>query len=333
MWRAFNREKMLLTGVTVALALAFATWVKSPVIIDAAVYFFYFLMLSASWNLLAGFSGQMSFGHVALALAGAYGAASFANVLRVPMAAAILLGAVATAIIGLCIGAITLRFRNITFALATFAFAGVFTSWLTGATDITGGDNGMSATPLSDGDQGRLFVWLGLALCVAFYLLQWLILASRWGILMRAIRDREDVARGLGANATLIKVAVFTYTAFWAGLAGGFFAAYVGYVTPSLGALANMGLVLGMAVVGGMGTVIGPILGTLAFRCVDYFTSGYGGEYTVFAFAVILLFMMLFMRDGIAGLIASLVRRMRAPRTRWQTPSPRTAGCKPSANR
>lgn len=319
-----ERTKWLLAAGTVMLAATLAYAIRSPTILDAAVYFFYFLMLAASWNLLAGFCGQMSFAHMAFAISGAYVAASIANIFELPMAVAILVGALTAGLGGILVGIFTLRFRDITFSLATFAFAGVLTSWLIGASDITGGSNGMSAPPIFAGDQARAFVWLGLALSVVFFALQWLLLSSRWGILMRAVRDREPVARGLGTRATLLKIAVFAYTAFWAGLAGGYFAAYTEYVTPTIAGLENMGLVLGMVIVGGIGTVAGPVFGTLVFRFIDFFTRGYGGEYTVFIFALILLVTMLFLRDGVMGLIGLVSRRIRAPQARW-TPSPRSA--------
>lgn len=317
-----ERLKALFAALAVVAAAALAYLIPSPTVLDAAVYFFYFLMLAASWNLLAGFCGQMSFAHMAFCVTGAYVAASTANVFGLPMAAAVVVGALAAACGGFLVGIFTLRFRDITFSLATFAFAGVLTSWLIGASDITGGSNGMSAPPIFPGDQARAFVWLGLALSVVFFALQWLLLSSRWGILMRAVRDREPVARGLGVKATQLKVTVFAYTAFWAGLAGGYFAAYTEYVTPTMAGLENMGLVLGMVIVGGIGTVAGPVLGTLVFRFIDFFTRGYGGEYTVFAFALILLVTMLFLRDGAMGLITATLRRIRAPQDRWSARQP-----------
>lgn len=312
-----EKQNLLVAAAVVGAAACLAYAIVSPTVLDAVVYFFYFLLLAASWNLLAGFCGQMSFAHMAFAVAGAYVAASTANAFELPMAFAILAGALAAAAGGFLVGIFTLRFRDITFSLATFAFAGVLTSWLVGASTLTGGSNGMPAPPLFDGDQARPFVWLGLGLSVVFFALQALILAGRWGILMRSVRDREPVARGLGVKATCVKIAIFTYTAFWAGLAGGYFAAYTEYVTPTMAGLENMGLVLGMVVVGGIGTVAGPVVGTLIFRVIDFFTRGYGGEYTVFAFALILLVTMLFFHDGVMGVAAALWRRARAPRQRW----------------
>jgi branched-chain amino acid transport system permease protein len=240
-----------------------------------------------------------------------------------------LIAAFATAAVGLVIGAITLRLRTIYFSLATFAIAGVFISWLTGATNITGGSNGLIAMPLVLVDPERTFVWLGLGLSILFFGLQWILLSSRWGILLRAVRDREDVANGLGVRVTMVKVATFTYTAFWAGAAGAFYAAYVGFITPSLGAISNIGLVIAMAVVGGLGTMTGPIVGTLLVRIIEYYTRGYGGEFTVLIFSAILLAIMLFMRDGIVGLLERAAMQFGGRRDRWAAPT----GSQPSGGR
>ncbi len=307
-----------------SLALAgavFAALTGSSVLLDAGVFFFYYLLLAASWNLLAGYSGQMSFMHVAFAVAGAYGTAAIHGWLSLPVWASLLAAALLVGIAAVAVGFLTMRFRNITFSLATFAIAGMFVSWLTGASAVTGGNSGLSVDPLLDGDQTRSFVWIGLALAVSFYAAQASLLTSTWGVLLRAVRDHEEVARGLGVRTTALKIGCFTFAAVWAALAGGFFATYVGFITPSIGTLSNMGLVIAMVVVGGMGRAGGPVVGTLVFRIVDYFTRGYGGEYTVLVFATLLLFMMLFMRDGITGLFDRWFSAMRPRRDRWATPT------------
>ncbi|HEX2525745.1 MAG TPA: hypothetical protein VHL31_05510 [Geminicoccus sp.] len=91
-----------------------------------------------------------------------------------------------------------------------------------------------------------------------------------------------------------------------------------------MGLLANMGLVLAMVVVGGIGTVTGPILGTIVFRVIDYYARGYGGEYTVLIFALLMLVMMLLARDGITGIIERVKGRLFGRRQRWAAAAPAT---------
>ena len=264
----------------------------------------------------------MSFAHLSFAVVGGYVTAYFADEWWISPLIVMPLAGLFAALLGLIIGAITLRFRDIFLAIATFAFAGAFQSWSIATSGVTGGVNGMPAPPLFDMmDQTQACVWLGLGLMVVFYGLQWAILSSRFGLYARAVRDREDVARGLGVPATLVKVLICSYVAFWAGIAGSYYGGYVGLVTPSMGLLSNMGLVLAMVVVGGMGRVAGPILGTVVFRVIDFYTRGYGGEYTVLIFALLMLAMMLLARDGITGIIDRIIGRVFGRTQRWSATS------------
>jgi branched-chain amino acid transport system permease protein len=295
-----------------------ALTLRDPVLLDATVSLVYFLLLSASWNLMAGYAGQMSFAHMSLAVIGGYVTAHFADRFGISPLLVMPVAGLFTALLGFLLGAVTLGFRDIFLAIATFAFAGAFQAWAVATSGVTGGVNGMNAPALFDmEDQTQACVWLGLGLVVVFHALQWAILSSRWGLLMRAMRDREAVAMGLGVRTVLIKVAVCSYVAFWAGIAGGYYGGYVGLVTPAMGLLSNMGLVLAMVVVGGMGRVTGPLLGTLLFRFIDFYTRGYAGEYTVLIFAALMLAMMLVARDGLTGLADRLLTRVFGQRQRW----------------
>lgn len=315
-WGRIAGWKPVLAAVaTVVCTLVIAN--ASPVILDAATLFFYFLLLAASWNLLAGFCGQMSFAHVGFAVAGAYVTAWLTGAFTIPTALAVVMAACAVGVVSIAVGLLTLRFRSIVFALATFAFAGVFKSWLTGATEITGGSNGMAVAGLFGYGHAMWVGMAGLGLCVIYFTLQALMLNSRLGVLMRAVRDRQVVAEGLGVDAVRVKLVVFTYTAFWAGLAGGFYGSYTQYVTPSIADLQNMGLVLGMAIVGGLGTVVGPIVGTVILRWIEFVTQGIGGQYTLLIFAMIVLFVMLFFREGVVPFTVALARRLWVSRRKY----------------
>ncbi len=287
-------------------------------LLDSSISLIYFLLLSASWNLMAGYAGQMSFAHMSFAVIGGYVTAYVAGRFAISPILVMPLAGLFAGLLGLLIGAITLSFRDIFLAIATFAFAGAFQAWAVATTPVTGGINGMPAPPLFDmEDQTLACVRFGLGLIVIFYGLQWAILASRWGILMRSVRDREDVARGLGVRTVFVKVAICSYVAFWAGVAGSYYGSYVGLVTPAMGLLSNMGLVLAMVVVGGMGRVAGPLLGTLLFRLIDFYTRGYAGEYTVLIFAALMLVMMLLARDGLTGMLDRIFARAFGRQQRW----------------
>ncbi len=307
-----------LTGAGCLLALL----LSSPVIIDLGILSGYYLLLTASWNLLAGFTGQFSFAHAGLAAVGAYLTVWLEAGIGLGPAAALPLAGLMTAIVGLALGTVSLRVRGIYLALITFAFGGAFTVWLTGARDLTGGASGHSTQFLFTGIDQKPFLWLVLGLVVAYFLAQTALVRSRFGLQATAVRDREEVAEGLGVRTVHVKIGMFTFTAFWAGLAGSFYAGYIGIVAPSIGGLNTMALIVAMAVVGGMGRALGPIAGVLALQFISYHVRGFGAEYTVLIFSALVLMVMFFARDGLLGVSERTLRRARPRTGRWERRTP-----------
>lgn len=291
--------------------------VTQPAYLDLAVLTAYYLLLAASWNLLAGFTGQYSFAHAALAGVGAYSAILVEESMGVSPLAALPLAGLITAAVGVVLGLFSLRVRGVYLSLVTFAFAGAFAVWATGARHVTGGANGHDAGVLYLGIDKAPFVWLGLAIVVVYFVLQALILSSRWGLFMTAVRDREEIAAGLGVRTVRVRIGVFVYTAFWAGVAGAFYAGYIGIVSPSIGHLTEMGTIVSMTVIGGIGAPLGPIAGVLILQVTRFEVSGFGAEYTLLIFAGVTLAVMLVVPNGVVGLIESVRQRIRPPQRRW----------------
>jgi branched-chain amino acid transport system permease protein len=311
-----------LGGIALAvLATGVPLFVTDPGLQDLAVLSAYYLLLAGGWNLLAGFSGQFSFAHAALAAVGAYVTVLLESKWNVPVAATLPLAGLGTALIGAALGAVLLRVRGVYLSLVSFAFAGAFSAWLYGAFDFTGGGRGHTTGILFSGVDQSPYVWLGLGLVIAYFASQALLLNSRWGLYLLAVRDREEVAEGLGVRSRQVKVVAFAFSSFWAGVAGSLYAAYEGIVAPSIGSLLTMGLILAMVVVGGMGRRFGPLLGVLVLQAISYWVRGYGAQYTLLIFAALVLGVMLFSRDGLLALAEPVVRRYR-PRQRWLNQSP-----------
>jgi len=313
-------QRMLLAFASIALVGLIPLFVTDPAVLDLAVLTGYYLLLSASWNLLAGFSGQYSFAHVSLAVVGAYASVFLTNSGHVPALWTIPLAGLATAITGVALGMVCLRTRGIYLSLITFAFAGAFVVWVTGDYTLTGGDNGLISTIFFQGTSRGPFVWLAFGLVIVYFAAQSFIVRSRLGLFAMALRDDEDVAEGLGVKTRQVRVLVFGYTAFWAGVAGSLYAGYEGIVTPSMGALTEMGLVLSMVIVGGIGHRFGPIVGTVILQAIAYEVRDFGQEYTILIFSSIVVAVMLIARDGIVGLCERLLARVRPARARWSSP-------------
>jgi branched-chain amino acid transport system permease protein len=298
---------------------AFTLTVRDPGLQDVGVLTCYWLLLAGSWNILAGFTGQMSFAHVALAAVGAYLTVLVERALHVPAGLAIPLAGFMTALVGLGLGLVSLRVRGIYLSLITFGFAGAFVVWATAAVSLTHGYEGRVSEILFSGIDSAPFLWVGLALVVGYFASQSLLLDSRLGLEAMAVREREEVAEGLGVRTGYVKIAIFTFSSFWAGAAGSFYAGYVGIVAPSMGELFWMGLVVAMVVIGGMGRRLGPIAGVILIRFLDYWVRSVGSQYETLIFAGLLLAFMLFVPNGLVSLADAVVGRMRRPRLRWNT--------------
>ena len=306
MTRLYHHAAPLLFAVA-GFALA-ATGLR-PSLADLLILSVYYLLLAGSWNLLAGFAGQYSFAHVGLATAGAYGTALLIHGLGLPGWSGFLLMPPAIALLGGGLGLVALRVRGVQLPLITFAFAGAFAVFLAAAADLTGGSMGMQLPKLVEGFDRSPYLILGGLLLAFFFIVQNLVIDGRLGLFMQAIRDNEDVAQGMGVNIFGVKIAAFMITAAIAGLAGAFYANYVGVLAPSMLSMGEMGFVIAMAVIGGLGHRYGPLIGVAIIKIIEFFVRGFGAEYTLVIITAIALLVVLFFRDGVIVYVQSMVPR------------------------
>jgi branched-chain amino acid transport system permease protein len=322
-----SRGVLLAAGLA-GLGAAVPLLVSAPPLLDLAVLTAYYGLLAGSWNLLAGFTGQFSFAHLGLAAVGAYSSALLTHAYGVPVAATLPLAGLMAAVIGAVLGLVSLRVRGVQLPLITFAFSGVFGAWLTGAASITGGARGQPTVRMFSGVDYTPYVWLGLALVVLYYLAQWLILDGRLGLFARAVRENERVAEGLGVRSFVVKLVMFAYTAFWAGVSGSLYAAYVGIIAPSMLHLSEMAQVVAMVVVGGMGRPLAPLAGVVLLRVADHWVRSFGEQYTLLITAGITLLVVLISRDGLVGMLERVLGRS-SLRTPWADDDEKTGSRDP----
>jgi branched-chain amino acid transport system permease protein len=318
-------------GLTLFLTAAiFIVAVSRADIQDFAVLSFYWLLLAASWNLLAGFGGQFSFAHLALALCGGYFSVFCERMLDISSLLTLPLAGLATALVGFGLGLVSLRVRGVYLSLITFGFAGAFSVWATADWERTRGYAGLNSDIFFMGGDSRPFLFLGLALVTLYFTCQSQLLVSGFGLQAMAVRDREAVAEGLGVRTARVKVAMFTYTAFWAGVAGSYYAGYVGTVSPSVAELIWMGWAVTTVVVGGLGTSLGPIAGVLLVRSLDFLIRSIGSEYETVMIASLLVIFMFLAPNGLAGLAESARTRIHPAHQRWrETTAPLRRSSKP----
>ena len=272
-----------------------------------------FALFAAALNLLLGYGGLLSFGHAAFFGSASYVAAHAAKVWGLTPELAILLGTGAAAVLGLGIGALAIRRQGIYFAMVTLAFAQMV-FFLALQVPFTGGEDGIQAVP-----RGKLFGMIDLSsdltlyfvvLLIAFggILLIYRIVHSPFGQVLKAIRDNEPRSISLGYEVNRYKLAVFVMSATLAGLAGATKA-----IVFQLASLTDVywtmsGEVVLMTLIGGMGTMFGPLVGAAVIVSMQNYFAGFGAWVTVLQGVVFVVTVLLF-REGIIGVIARWTRK------------------------
>jgi branched-chain amino acid transport system permease protein len=270
--------------------------------------------LALSWNVICGYAGYISFGHVAFFGIGAYTTAILMqpqhdwNFWATLPVAAVIAGAVAA-----LVGWPALRLKGAYFAIATWALAEAVRE-LTTILDFTGGSRGLT-TPIHLDDNFFYYTMLAAA-AIAFAVCYLLLERSRFGFRVKAVRDNEVAARAQGINTTLVKNAAFVLSAMIPAVLGGINAYWITFINPEsvLNTIITDQLVV-MVLVGGLGHAWGPALGATVLYVLDEQLRVSYGETTAYIVIVGALVMgfVLFLPDGLVS-IGRRVRRMRLVR-------------------
>jgi branched-chain amino acid transport system permease protein len=272
-----------------------------------------FALFACAFNLLLGFGGLLSFGHAAYFGAASYVSAHAAKVWGLTPELAILTGTLAAGVLGLAFGALAIRRQGIYFAMVTLAFAQMIYFFALQA-PFTGGEDGIQAVP-----RGSLFgiidlrsdftlYFMVLAITFAGILFIYRIIHSPFGQVLKAIRENEPRAISLGYRTTQYKLAVFVLSATLAGLAGATKALVFQIATLTDVHWTMSGEVVLMTLIGGMGTVFGPIAGALVIVTAQNYLAGFGAWVTIIQGAIFVAAVMMF-RQGIVGVISRLLRK------------------------
>jgi branched-chain amino acid transport system permease protein len=269
------------------------------------------IVLGASWNILSGYTGYISFGH-----AGFFGIGSYVGALLIIhnvaewWVAAIVAG-LSTALLALPLGALTLRLRGPYFAITMFGFAElariVASSW----DSLTNGGAGLYLPFLEDRTSG--FYAMGILAIVAV-VASYFIASSRLGLKLISIREDEEAAQTLGIGTTGFKLGAFVVSAFFPGVAGAVYARQIGYIDP----LSVFGVIWSIRAVattmfGGSGTVLGPILGGIVLTLLAEWAWAQNPFAYQVVFGGLIVVVLLFMPGGVMRL---LEQRRWIPRTR-----------------
>ena len=307
------RRPALVAGVT-AIALALIPALAGNFTLHMLTTSFYYTILAASWNLLAGFTGQFSLAHQAFAAIGAYTSGLLIRYFAVPIWVGIGSGTVLAALLGYALGRMVLSMRAIYLAIATWAFAETIHILLAAAYPITRGELGLDVPPLFRNLDPVAYYYLFAALAFASVLAMYAMVRSPLGQFMRAIKDDELRAESLGVDTTRVKILVFTVSSAFAGLAGAFYAHYVVVLSPQLADFNEMAKLIIMVVLGGLGSVAGPIIGATPVQVLLTWLQKYG-EWDMVIFAVVVIVLMRTHAGGLNAFAAALAARLRPARS------------------
>jgi len=289
-------------------------------------------LVGQGWNVLGGYGGQYSFGHAAFFGTGAYVTAILQTRYGVNAWIAFALGIAGGALIGAAIGALTFRsgLKGSYFALVTLAFAEVLRIAASVA-PITGAGVGLlialDLRPQAFQFQSRApFYWIVLALVAVSLIVARLIEHSRFGAWLVAVRENEEAAKALGVDATRIKLAAITVSAAMTAAGGGFYAQYFLFIDSGIayGPWISVEALLA-PIIGGVGTVFGPLLGALVVRTLGELAKLVTGDapgLDLVIYGGVLILVVAFAPRGIAGVLSDLRLRW----TRWRAAPERAHG-------
>lgn len=310
---------LLLLAVVVGLLALIPLAVSANTVLNFLVFTLVIGLAAQGWNLLGGYGGQFSFGHAAFFGTGAYATAILQARLGVNAWAGFAMAIAAGAMVGWIIGYLSFRsgLRGSYFALVTLAFAEVLRI-LANASSVTGGAAGLlvrlDVRPENFQFAGRAaFFWIALALVAAVLVLTRAIERSRFGAQLVAVRENESAAKALGIDTLRVKLKAITLSASITAAAGAFYTQYFLYIDANIayGTWISVEALLA-PIVGGLGTVYGPLVGALALHGLGELTKGSAGSVPgidLVVFGALLIVTVAFAPDGILGLLRRLVGR------------------------
>jgi len=275
----------------------------------------YYALLAASWALLAGYAGQFSFAHMAFAALGGYSSALFVSKFGLPLPLASVCAILLAMGMGALVAALVLRLSGPYLALFTLAISEIFRLVLVAEDEVTRGMLGLEVPGFFPGSSDRPYYYLGLALVVLSLLGMNLLLSTRVGLFLRAIREDEGAANTSGIDTTRYKILVFIVTSGIAALAGTYYGHFIGILTPNIAILPEMGLVIAMAVIGGIESLPGAVSGAVVVYLLSESLRSYG-EWRFVLLGLVLILVQRFAQNGLFPFIERLGRKRLAPQAK-----------------
>ncbi len=307
-----NLKRLWLPLVFIALSI-FPPLFLSQYWLHVMIISLFYTMMASSWNLIAGYTGQISFAHAAFSGVGAYASGMLAVNLGVPPWLGIVIGTGVAAVLGFGLGYLCIRMGGIYLSLTTLGFSEILRILITNEDRWTRGTMGLQVPGFFAEYSKAHYYYLFLGVTVVFLIVIYKVIHSETGLTFRAVLNDELAASSSGINTIRVRVLAFTLSSAMAGLAGGLYGHYLMLITPDIPSLGQMFLVLAMAVIGGMGSFAGPVLGSFALEILSEYIRIYG-EYHVLVFGLVALGVARFAPEGVMGILSgrsSLMLRLK----------------------
>jgi len=300
-----SRLWWLISLILLALLVTFPLY-GSPYNVILITAIIMYVILTVSWALFSGPTGYMSLATAAFFGVGIYTMAVLGG--ELPLLAAVVVGGLVSFIIALIVGAITLRLRGIYFTIFTFGLVELIKHLLLYWEVTVTGTRGRFIVLI----ENTTIFWVMLGIFVVLMLTSYFIRRSKYGLALRSIGENEEAAAHLGVNVNLVKVFTFGISAFFMGAAGAIIATRWTYVDPYVAFnVFNSFLPILMAIFGGIGQLYGPVIGAAIFAYMEEKLLTLFPEYFMLTFGLILVLFIVYLPDGLAGLVSRLVRRRR----------------------
>jgi branched-chain amino acid transport system permease protein len=293
-----------LIGIVLLALLATLPFYGSPYTTILLTAIVMYIILTVSWTMFSGPTGYISLATAAFFGVGIYTMAILGG--KVPLIGAVAAGGAVSLLIALLVGAITLRLKGIYFAIFTFGLVELIKHLLLFWEITVTGTRGRFVVL----EENNTIYWVMLGIFAVLMVVYYFIRRSKFGMALQSIGENEEAAAHLGVNVTLVKVITFAISAFFMGAAGAIIATRWTYVDPyvAYNVLFSFLPVI-MAIFGGMGLIYGPVIGAAIFAYTEELLLTKFPYYYMLTFGIVLIAVIIYLPDGLTGLIQRLWRR------------------------
>jgi branched-chain amino acid transport system permease protein len=301
-WNALLKNRQLPVVLLALIAVVLPLFLKNEYLLHLVILILLWTALGASWNLLGGYTGQVSFGHSAFFGTGAYVSLILHLKLGVSLWMGLLYAGIAASIIAIPIGAICFRLRGPYFSLSILAFSEVLRLIVLHWKEVTQGAVGiLLITTIVESKVSFYYLLLIVTVIILFSV--GYIVKRKWGFYFVAIRDDEEAAEALGIHTTRYKLYALIVSAFFTGVLGSLFANYTSYIDPyivfHIGDVA-IAMVL-IVILGGIGTYWGPLVGAICVVLINEAFRLAFANASVLIYGAMIILVILFLPKGIVG--------------------------------